>query len=263
MSVREDRSAPTQRRMHRSRAHVVRRRRLGALLAFGLLALALYIVSGSGAGRAPVRRAAGRAAAPPLAKLTPAPRARPHKPSGLAPATQEGRLPQTDVLPGAHGARLQAMAQALWEGIRSGLPAPAIPAFFPLAAYLQLKSIANPESDWRERLLRDYELDLAAAHRLLGSGAASAKLLEVRVPIEYAHWVQPGVCYNSIGYYEVPNSRLVYREQGEVRSLGIASMISWRGVWYVVHLGAVLQGAEGVVDEPASGAGVSAYSSTC
>ena len=178
-------------------------------------------------------------------------------------SAQEGRLPQTNVLPGAHSARLQALAAALWEGIRSGDAAPARSAFFPLTAYQQLKSIEDPTADWHDRLLREYELDIAAAHALLGSGAAGAKLLEVRVPIQYAHWVQPDVCYNSIGYYEVPNSRLVYREQGEVRSIGIASMISWRGVWYVVHLGAVLQGEEGVVDQPAAGAGVSEYSATC
>ena len=41
-------------------------------------------------------------------------------------------------------------------------------------------------------------------------------------------------------------------------------MISWRGVWYVVHLGAILRSGEsGMVDEPSSGAGVSTYSGTC
>ena len=41
-------------------------------------------------------------------------------------------------------------------------------------------------------------------------------------------------------------------------------MISWRGVWYVVHLGSVLRpAAVGTVDDPAAGAGYSAPSSTC
>ena len=75
----------------------------------------------------------------------------------------------------------------------------------------------------------------------------------------------PGACYNRVGYYEVPNSRLVYREgDDEERSFGIASMISWRGVWYVVHLGAVTRRVtEGVVDDPSEGVGESAPSSTC
>jgi hypothetical protein len=86
----------------------------------------------------------------------------------------------------------------------------------------------------------------------------------VDVPASYAHWVSPGACYNRVGYYEVPNARVVYRQNGQVHSFGIASMISWRGVWYVVHLGAVLRSAaQGVVDDPSGGAGVSVPSSTC
>jgi hypothetical protein len=76
--------------------------------------------------------------------------------------------------------------------------------------------------------------------------------------------VPPGVCYNSVGYYEMPNARVVYRAHGQVRSFGIASLISWRGVWYVVHFGAILRSADvGEVDDPASGPGVSTYSGTC
>jgi hypothetical protein len=154
--------------------------------------------------------------------------------------------------------------RALWTGVRSERLAPAMAAFFPEGAYLQVKAIADPAADWRERLVGGYALDLAAAHALLGTGAAQAQLLGVRVPSAYAHWVAPGVCYNRVGYWEVPNARVVYREGGAVRSFGIASMISWRGVWYVVHLGAVLRsGAGGEVDDPSSGPGVSAYSSTC
>jgi hypothetical protein len=86
----------------------------------------------------------------------------------------------------------------------------------------------------------------------------------VVVPSAYVHWVPPGICYNRVGHYEVPNSRLVYRTGGRVSSFGIASMISWRGVWYVVHLGAVTRsGAGGVVDDPSSGPGTPAPSSTC
>jgi hypothetical protein len=62
----------------------------------------------------------------------------------------------------------------------------------------------------------------------------------------------------------VPNSRVVYSVGGDVRSFGIASMISWRGEWYVVHLGAILRpGSGGTVASPEDGAGAPTYSSTC
>jgi hypothetical protein len=153
---------------------------------------------------------------------------------------------------------------ALWRGVATGSLLPALPAFFPEPAYAQVKQIADPRGDYVERLLGRYRADILAAHALLGSHSAAARLLSVRVAPGYAHWVQPGACYNRVGYYEVPNARVVYGQDGQVRSFGIASMISWRGVWYVVHLGAVVPAsAGGEVDDPSSGPGVSAPSSTC
>lgn len=152
--------------------------------------------------------------------------------------------------------------RALWAGVTHNQVGRAMSAFFPRAAYVQVKAIGNPEADWTDRLVGDFRLDLAAAHALLAGHRA--QLLTVLVPQGYAHWVPPGACYNRVGYYEVPNSRVVYRQQGQIHSFGIASMISWRGVWYVVHLGAVVRpGGGGTVDEPSLGAGTSAPSSTC
>jgi hypothetical protein len=154
--------------------------------------------------------------------------------------------------------------RALWAGIGTGRPSLALPAFFPEGAYAQVKAIADPAADYQDRLVEDYRLDIDAAHALLQAHAGTARLLDVRVPGAYAHWVDPGVCENRVGYFEVPNSRIVYRENGELHSFGIASMISWRGVWYVVHLGAIVRGAAGgVVDDPTAGAGASLASSTC
>jgi hypothetical protein len=180
------------------------------------------------------------------------------------PPPNPGTLPQTDQLPSAGTAQFHAEMAALWSGVTRDSVQAAMPAFFPEAAYAQVKAIADPQADFTGRLVADYQLDLAAAHALLGSHARAAQLVGVEVPESYAHWVDPGACYNSIGYYEVPNARVVYRLGGQVGSFGIASMISWRGVWYVVHLGAVLRpGAGGVVDDPSSGPGASAPSSTC
>ncbi len=154
--------------------------------------------------------------------------------------------------------------QTLWRAILGNRPGTADAAFFPESAYDQVKSIGDPEADWRYRLLADYRLDISAAHGLLAASASSTHLIGVSVPAAYAHWISPGVCENRVGYYEVPNSRMVYRERGTMRSFGIASMISWRGRWYVIHLGYVGKlSIGGRVDAPSLGAGISAPADTC
>jgi len=174
------------------------------------------------------------------------------------PSRPPGTLPQTRAFPSATTPAFHTEMAALWRGVVGGDVRAAMPAFFPEAAYAQVKAIASPRADWTNRLVHGYALDIAAAHALVRPGA---RLVRVDVPSQYGHWVPPGSCYNGVGYYEVPNARLVYRQAGELRSFGIASMISWRGVWYVVHLGAV--GQSGVVDDPEAGLGTSAQSSTC
>jgi len=189
--------------------------------------------------------------------------------SAPAPVTtttlDPGTLPQTNQFPSADTPQFTAEMQGLWAGIVSGSLSPALPSFFPRSAYVQLKTgVADPAGDWQNRLVADFALDLMAAHALLGPDASTASLQEVSVPEQYGHWIPAGVCANGIGYYEVANSRLVYSVGGQTRSLGIASMISWRGTWYVVHLGAILRpSASGMVDDPEVGAGTSAPSRTC
>jgi hypothetical protein len=262
----------------RERARALRRRRVTAgAVALGLVAVVVVVVvaaSGGSSGSQSSHRVTGNgvvASSGPLgagvststagdARRRSAPRPA-HK---RRRAPSPGSLPQTSALPSAHTATFAALMRHLWSGVVEGTLAGALPAFFPRGAYEQLKAIGAPRSDWQNRLAADYLFDIEAAHRLLGAHAANARLLGVHVVGSYAHWVPPGVCDNSVGYYEVPNARVVYSEDGAVRSFGIASMISWRGVWYVVHLGAVLrEGRAGVVDEPSAGPGTSAYSGTC
>jgi hypothetical protein len=175
-----------------------------------------------------------------------------------------GRLPQTHVLPQSNTRAFHSEMADLWRGIQADATRIALPAFFPVDAYTRLKTLGDPRGDWRSRLVGDFGLDITAAHDLLGPGARRDRLVEVLVPEQFAHWVSPGVCDNGIGYYEVPNARIVYRGPSGLASFGIASMISWRGVWYVVHLGEVLRPTvTGVVDDPGPGPGTSAFSATC
>jgi hypothetical protein len=184
---------------------------------------------------------------------TPAPRPA-ASPSALPVAPGAGARPQTSASPHTRSTAFRHAMADLWLAVTTGHPALARPAFFPLAAYRQVKAIYDPAADWRDRLWHDFTLDVAAAHRLVGR---HARLDRVIVPSGDAAWVSPGACYNRIGYWHVPQSRVVYRSgHGKVRSFGIASLISWRGDWYVVHFGAVLRGAAvGIVDQPAAGPG--------
>jgi hypothetical protein len=179
--------------------------------------------------------------------------------------TDPGTLPQTMQLPASTDPQFTAEMQALWQGVVQGSVTPALPAFFPKTAYVQLKTgIGNAAGDWQNRLVANYALDIGAAHALLGPDPAQAMFVSVSVPEQYGHWIPPGVCANGIGYYEVANSRVVYQLDGVTKSFGLASLISWRGEWYVVHFGAILRsGGGGEVDDPETGTGYSAPSSTC
>lgn len=153
---------------------------------------------------------------------------------------------------------------SLWNAVSTGTVQDALPTFFPEAAYVQLKAVPNAQGDFTQRLVVEYEQDVTAAHQLLGPDAAAAQLLSVNADSAYAHWVPAGVCYNDVGYFELPNTRVVYSVNGQVSSFGIASMISWRGEWYIVHLGAILRsGSGGETDAPQTGPGSPTYSSTC
>ena len=181
----------------------------------------------------------------------------PGQPTVIPVPPPPGALHQTRTLPSAHTRVFRAEMTDLWAAVVTGQARLAAQAFFPLAAYTQVKAIADPAADWHTRLLGDFRLDVAAAHRFLGPGARHAVLVRVIVPSAGAAWIDPGACYNAVGYWHVGGARLVYRRHGQVRSVGIASLISWRGRWYVVHFGAVLRaGAAGVVDAPATGPGV-------
>ncbi len=179
----------------------------------------------------------------------------PAQPSALpvAPASVAA-LPQTAAFPKTTNAAFAAETHDIWLAVSTGNPDYAAPAFFPEKAYEQIKAIADPQYDWQSRLWLDFTLDVAAAHKLVKPGAT---LVRFEVPVQYAQWVGAGACYNSVGYWHVPGSRLVYRQDGTTLSFGIASFISWRGDWYVVHLGALTRGgAYGIVDDPEQGPGV-------
>jgi hypothetical protein len=200
---------------------------------------------------ATTRQAVPTASVSPTATPTPKPKPTPSAlPVGPANA---GTLPQTSALPKTNAAAFDNAVHDLWLAVATGNPGYAGPAFFPEKAYEQVKAIADPESDWQGRLWLDFTLDVAAVHKLIKPGATLTKVI---TPTGNEQWIPAGACYNSTGYWHLPGSRLVYREGGVTHSFGIASFISWRGDWYLIHLGALVRGgAYGIVDDPETGEG--------
>jgi len=171
------------------------------------------------------------------------------------PAARAGQH-QTGARPPADSRLFHAEMVDLWAAIASGRPDLGLPAFFPLVAYKQVKAIADPAADWHSRLVAEFKQDVLAAHGLLGHTARHSVLVRVIIGEAEAGWIDPGVCDNGVGYWHVANSRLVYRAGGQLRSIGISTLISWRGRWYVVHLGGeVRTTGGGMVDNPLLGTG--------
>jgi hypothetical protein len=163
----------------------------------------------------------------------------PPSPSATASSGDPSTLPQTHDRPEAAGPAWDARVAALWTAIVADDPDRAMPFFFPVGAYEQVKDIGNPASDWKHRLVSAYTHDIHALHARLGDSSSGATLVGLEVPDARARWVDPGEEYNKIGYYRVFGSRLRYTVDGEARSFDVKSLISWRGEWFVVHLSAI------------------------
>jgi hypothetical protein len=172
-------------------------------------------------------------------------------------------LPQTDAKPSS-GPPLAARMRILWSAITRGSPSAAAPVFFPERAYRQVKAIWNPGGDYRYRIWAIFTRDVAAYRRVLGGRAAAARLTGIVAATSAAGWVPPGVCENAVGYWHLPGTRLVYVIGRTRYSVGVDSMISWRGAWYVIHLGPnTTPGSPGTVDDPQAGSGTPGYGAGC
>ena len=150
-----------------------------------------------------------------------------------------GTLPQTDTRPTATGPLFDAGLHAMWLAIVSDDPTAGQSFFFPRAAYLQVKAISDAAGDYQSRLLAHYADDIHALHAQLGANASRAQLVGIDVASDQAVWVTPGQEYNQLPYWRVYGSKLRYTIDGVERSFPVTSLISWRGEWYVVHLGVI------------------------
>ena len=148
-------------------------------------------------------------------------------------------LPQTTERPAPSSPELSERIGLLWTAIVNDEPDTAMPAFFPLAAYQQVKDVGDPAADWKRRLVSAYRHDVHALHTAVAEAGGDAQLVSFDVPDARARWVDPGEEWNKIGYFRVFGSRLRYTAGGSDHAIEVKSLISWRGQWYVVHLSAI------------------------
>jgi len=146
-------------------------------------------------------------------------------------------LGQTKDRPLVDSPAFQRRLELLWQAIREDDPEIAMPIFFPLVAYEQVKAIEKPGDDWRRRLVKAFERNVHEYHAKLGKDAASTKLLGIDVDEGRVKWMKPHSEGNALGYFRVTRSKLRYEAaDGKERKLDVTSLISWRGEWFVVHL---------------------------
>ncbi|HEX2671707.1 MAG TPA: hypothetical protein VHM25_12585, partial [Polyangiaceae bacterium] len=84
-------------------------------------------------------------------------------------------LDQTDQRPTLNSASFQKRIELVAHAILTGEVETALPAFFPLVAYQQVKDVAKPERDYKFRLLANFKRDLLEYHHALGAAAAESK----------------------------------------------------------------------------------------
>ena len=216
----------------RSQRRLYRRRRRRVVVTFAALVAAtaagsaLLLATGGRGASSAARRVRTRAATATSSTTIP---------PTTTTTVDPGTLPQTMDQPTTTDPQFQAGLAGFWRAVVTDDPTPAMPFFFPLSAYIQVKSISNPASDWQQRLVAAYQRDIHALHATLGSAASTAQLTGIDAPGN-AQWVPPGAEYNKGSYWRVEGSQGHYTVAGHTGSFPIASMISWRGHWYIVHL---------------------------
>lgn len=182
-----------------------------------------------------------------------------HSPVSTTTTTIDpGTLAWNDVRPSAAtdtGTRLYDTVVTLFNAIVSGSTKQADTVFFPQRAFFKLKAFYNPNIYYLYDLLSGFNLDVGAYHRYLRAAGVPRFVAALDQPSAVT-WISPGACYNNLGYWHIGGVRIVYAYRTKVESVAIFSMISWRGVWYVVHLGAFTHPTKvGVVGAPSAGPG--------
>jgi len=172
-----------------------------------------------------------------------------------AGASGPGSLPQTPTEP-TFGAPFHAQMKQLFRAIKNDSAPIGATVFFPEAAYVSMKTgeIPDPTGDYVERLIGFYDRDLTAYHARLFGGPRRPWCASMRTPTSPSGSRRASARTRSAtGTCQVFASCFDVAPISCRRSL---SLISWRGLWYVVHLGPNPRPVDvGTVDDFENGAG--------
>jgi hypothetical protein len=177
-----------------------------------------------------------------------------------------GRLPQTPAQPSiatSGGSDLYEIMAKLWRAILSNDVVAADTLMFPEQAYIQVKDEPYPASDYVYRLRYLFNLDIGTYRTfLLQKGKPVLK--GILTSARDLQWIPKGACYNNVGYWHLPGVRYVFSYGKVTESVGVLSIISWRGRWYFIHLGQYqATGKTGQIYAFADGSGVPGPPGSC
>jgi hypothetical protein len=161
----------------------------------------------------------------------PVPTASPH--AQLAPAATTGSEKKTEPPPRPASEGAEAPARLLFEAIVQDQPARVESFFFPRDAFLLVKAMAHPERYW-DKLHERFVADIHALHqRTPDLARATFVRLELSARGGY---VRPGEEGNRLPYWAARHALLHYRVGDQPRVLEVRVLITWKDVWYVIHL---------------------------
>jgi len=177
-----------------------------------------------------------------------------------------GLLPQTSVQPSIStkgGSDLYVIMTKLWRDILSNNVVAADRLMFPEQAYIQVKDEPYPASDYVYRLRYLFNLDIGT-YRTFLLQKGKPVLRGILTSPNDVQWIPIEACYNKVGYWHLPGVRFVFAYGKVTESVGVLSIISWRGGWYFIHLGQYqATGKNGQIYAFANGSGYPGPAGSC
>jgi hypothetical protein len=153
---------------------------------------------------------------------------------GVVPAHNRADLKEAPPRPLATGA--EQLARALFAAIAADDVSAASTLFFPRAAFLLVKDMADP-GRYYDQLYRRFQADLHALHTRLQASAALPEAEFQRFELSArGGFVRVHEEANRLPYWAARHSTLYYKSHGRTQQLELRVLITWDDRWYIIHL---------------------------